>query len=34
MNLFAEKEWKLRYREWTCGYSGGKGEHDEWRKQH
>ena len=22
MNLFAGKEWRLRYREWTCGYSG------------
>ena len=26
MNLFAEKEWGLQYREWTCGHSGGKKE--------
>ena len=22
MNLFSGKEWRLRYREWICGYSG------------
>ena len=23
MNLFAGKEWRHRYREWTCGHSVG-----------
>ena len=32
MNLFAGKGWILRYREWTCGHSGGRRECDEWRK--
>ena len=34
MNLFAGKEWRFRYREWTCGHSGGRKEWDKWRKQH
>ena len=34
MNLFAGREWKCRYREWTCGHSRGRREWDKWRKQH
>ena len=30
MDLFAGKEWRLRYREWTCGHSGKR---REWVKQ-
>ena len=26
MNLFSGKEWRCKYREWTCGYSGGRRE--------
>ena len=25
MNLFAGREWRCRYREWTCGHTRGKG---------
>ena len=25
MNLFSGKEWRCRYREWTCGHTRGKG---------
>ena len=25
MNVFIEKKWRLRYREWTSGYSRGRG---------
>ena len=32
MNLFAGREWRCRYREWTCGHSEGGGEWDKWRK--
>ena len=31
MNLFAGREWKCRYREWTCGHSRGRREWDKWR---
>ena len=26
MNLFPWKEWRLRYREWTCGHIGRRRE--------
>ena len=25
LNLFAGREWRCRYREWTCGHTRGKG---------
>ena len=28
----AGKEWRLRYRKWICGHSGGRREWDEGRK--
>ena len=34
MNLFAEKEWRCRYREQSCRHSGRRKEWDKWRKQH
>ena len=30
MNLDPGKEWRLRYREWTCGHHGGRRAWDEW----
>ena len=30
MNLFAGKKWRCRYREQTCGHSGGR---KEWEEQ-
>ena len=32
MNLLMGKKWRYRYREWTCGHSGGRKEWDEQRK--
>ena len=32
INLFAGKEWRLRYREWTCEHSGERREWDKERK--
>ena len=32
MNLFWGKKWRCKYQEWTCRYSGGRREWDEWRK--
>ena len=32
INLFSGKEWRHRWREWTCGHSGGGREL--YRKQH
>ena len=29
VNLFTEKKWKRRYREWTCGHSVGGREWDD-----
>ena len=29
MNVFAGQEWRHRYREQACGYSGGRREQDE-----
>lgn len=34
MNLFVGKKWKHRYKEWTCGLSGGRREWNEWRNLH
>ena len=34
MNLVAQKEWKCRYRKWTCGQSGGRKEWDKWGREH
>ena len=33
MNLFAGKEWRCRYRVWTCGHSRGRRAWDEWRSK-
>ena len=32
MNLFAEKEWRLKCRKQTCGHSRGRRPRDELRK--
>ena len=32
INLFAEKEWRPRYREWICGHSRGRREWNEQKK--
>ena len=32
LNLFAGMEWRLRYREWTCGHRKGRRERVEWTK--
>ena len=32
MNLSSGKELGHRYKEWTCGHSGGRREWDEWKK--
>ena len=32
MNMFAGKEWRHRWKEWTCGHNGGRKEWGKWRK--
>ena len=32
IDLFARKQWRLRYRKWICGHSGGRREWDKLRK--
>ena len=34
MGLFAEKEWRLRHREWICGHSWRKKGWDKLKEQH
>ena len=30
--IFAGKEWRHRWKEWTCGHNGGRKEWGKWRK--
>ena len=32
-NLFAGKEWRHSYKEWTCGQSGGRKDWDGWMEK-